>query len=118
MRMKIQLVKDIKLKDSIFKIASSWDELTEHNLKNAWNKILRDDDTFEHKKIDAIDIVIRKLVNSLPGNESLTCEEILLWTHDDDCGWKELSNSEILTRYSHIYCQSMIECFEYCQFFI
>ena len=45
-----KLVKDIKLKDSIFKIASSWDELTEHNLKNAWNKILRDDDTFEHTR--------------------------------------------------------------------
>lgn len=90
------------IKDAIYNVASSWDDLTVSNLKNGWNKLWPEstiDPVPEETQSVSVDEIV-ELCNSGRQNENLTADEITDWLECDrlDGGFEMLNDEEIISR--------------------
>lgn len=75
----VDLIKEIKIKECVFKIDNSWECLTKYSLKNAWTKLHGKDYFYDPQKIDSLDIEMRAVTSRIPDLKDYPEETILPW---------------------------------------
>lgn len=98
--------KSLNLKDCCYMAADAWSKLTVDNLKNAWNKLLKqkdektleceDHETAENPDDDLEEIV--EMLPTIPGFSECDRQDAETWlqNYDDDPGYQIMNDEEIL----------------------
>ena len=88
------------------RLALAWDEVSAVNCKNAWNKLLFNQNWNVYPKALRGDVTsVLTVLQKVPGFANVTFEETKAWIESDymDCGWEVLNEKEIVERYFNFY---------------
>lgn len=78
----VEFLKKTTMKDVVYWVADSWDEVKAETLKKSWNNILKVDDN--RNSIDEDDLPLQNLITKLPGCENASDNDVSEWMNSDD----------------------------------
>lgn len=77
-------LKKITMKDVVYWIASSWDEVRADTVNKSWNKILKKGPTESEQDDPDDNLPLAELIKKLPGCENTDISEVTEWLNSDE----------------------------------
>lgn len=79
----VEFLKNTTMKDVVYWVAESWDDIKTETLKKSWNKILKKENN-SCNTTDEHDLVLARLIRKLPGREQSNENDVSEWLNSDE----------------------------------
>lgn len=80
----MDFLKTVNVKDVVYWLADSWNEVKQETLNKSWNKILKTPEETENDSDDEDNLPLSHLIRKLPGCENSNETEVTDWINNDE----------------------------------